>query len=93
MGLSAFNFETIYGYQDRCVNLTEKLFHSEHGIAERAFITAEGECRYRYDGGTPTMLEGHLLRDGAHLVLDGELQIRNFKAIGDARLSVSYERK
>lgn len=92
MGLSAFNFETIYCGEKISI-LSEKIYFSENGIAERAFITSEGECRYRYDGGTPTMLEGHLLRDGAHLVLDGELQIRNFKAIGDARLSVSYERK
>lgn len=66
--------------------------------AEVAFVTVEdGPCRYRYDGGTPTSTVGHKASNGTILVLKGQHQMDNFKAIRtgttDATLRVSYERE
>lgn len=94
--LTAFSFETVK-VGNKAQKLTSAVFAPADGLAERAFVTCEGEIRYKYCGGDPLVDEGHLLRDGGFLILKGELQIRNFKAIStgteEAILSVSYERK
>lgn len=62
-----------------------------------AFLTLEtGSIRYRYDSGTPTASVGHLLSAGGSLVLLGQNQMSQFKAIRatgtSGTLSVTYER-
>ena len=87
----AFQFEQIIA-KDEPQNLSNKIFQS----AEKAFITCEGDCRYRYDGENPTDKIGHLLRDGSYILLTGICQIQSFKFVktgyGDSTLSISYER-
>lgn len=94
MSTSAFAFESIeVGSIAKKLNVL--LISSLEGMAEKAFVTCEGTVRYRYDGGEPTSMEGHLLKDGSHLILHGELQMKNFRAISvsePAILSVSFER-
>lgn len=52
------------------------------GQPEEAFITLHGSSiRYRYDGGKPTELFGHLLHDGGSLRLYGTSQMQNFKCV------------
>lgn len=63
-----------------------------------AFITVEdGPIRYTYDGTAPTTTLGHRAKDGTALVLKGQHQMDNFKAIRtgstDGTLRVSYERE
>lgn len=65
--------------------------------AEEAFITCSGgECRWTYDGTTPTASLGHILHDGGFVRLKGTHQIDKFQAIRygstDATLDVTYER-
>jgi len=88
INLSAFKFERIeVSNKPKGLSVT----------AERVFITVEGECRYRYDDqADPTYTEGHLLRDGSYLVLNGEVQIKSFRAISTTNdscvLQISFER-
>ena len=92
---TAFSFEQILAL-DKPQHLTESLFASKDGIAEKAFISVEGEWRVMFHGVDPSLTEGHLLRDGASLTLLGELQIRNFRALSlepHCVLAASYERK
>jgi len=87
---SAFQFEKIEA-TDKPKALSSSLYQG----AEKAFLTCEGECRFRYDGQDPTSSEGHHLRDGAHLILKGICQIQSFRFINcgePAILQVSYER-
>ena len=92
---TAFSFEQI-SHSNKPQKFDERLFASNEGVAEKAFITSEGNWRIRYDGGDPSVTEGHLLRDGSAFILHGELQIRKFRAISltdDSVLSISFERK
>ena len=94
--LSAFSFETIQAGLSP-IGLTQATFAPTSGVAQKAFITIEGEARYTYHpGGEPSPTLGHLLRDGGYLVLHGELQMRNFKVVSTGiepvNLTVSYER-
>lgn len=92
--LSAFLFETL-SLTNKVISLTSKFYKGAGGEAKRVFITCDGECRYRYDGGEPSSVSGHSLRDGESVEFHG-LQIENFKAIktgaGICNLHVSYER-
>lgn len=70
--------------------------------ARSAFITVEGaDIRYwaSMDAGValePTLLEGHLVRDGGGIPLDSFNQIRRFRALrvepGTTKLQVEYYR-
>lgn len=67
------------------------------GGALSAFITNEtAQIRYRYDNGTPSTTAGHILEAGGTLVLVGQNQMSQFKAIRtgstSATLTVTYER-
>lgn len=94
--LSAFAFEILSSSSTKALHLTYSLYAPSEGTATRAFITVEGEGRYTYHGEDPTSFEGHLVRDGGSIVLEGELQIKNFRCISTntepCRLSISYER-
>ena len=88
---TAFAFESLITKEEP-QSLTKKIFES----AEKAFLTIEGDMRYRYDGGDPTADIGHLLKDGSYLTLIGSCQIQSFRFIktgyGSANLFISYER-
>jgi len=92
-----FDFETI-AVSSSAVTLTASKYHPTGADkADSAFLTLEGgDIRYRYDGGDPTALVGHLLSDGGFLVLLGQNQMEKFKAIRvggrDGSLSATYER-
>lgn len=90
--LNAFAFEAIL-VADKPQSLTSSLFAPRDGVAQRAFITVEGDIRYRYDGGDPNSTLGHFCSNGS-IVLNGEIQIKSFRAISNdvATLQVSYER-
>jgi hypothetical protein len=88
----AFNFEQLSA-SDKPQKLTESLFLSRDGQAEKAFITCEGFIRYRYDGEEPTEQSGHVLNDGGFIYLSGLLQIQNFRFIGSGVIAISYERQ
>ena len=50
--------------------------------ASRAFVTAEtAQMRYTYDGTTPTSTVGHLLDIGDILIIEGIVNVQNFRAI------------
>lgn len=50
--------------------------------AQRAFVTAEtAQMRYTYDGTTPTSTVGHILDISDVLVIDGIVNVQNFRAI------------
>lgn len=94
--LNAFAFETIR-ITDKVISLTQ----DKIGSAERVFITCEeGDLRYRYDGGNPTITEGHLLQDGGFIVLQGTQQIKDVKFIknynsasdSNPKITASFER-
>ena len=81
---------------DKPQALDATVFAPKDGIAERAYITVESGWRVMFHGEEPERTLGHLLRDGAILTLDGELNIRNFRALSmepHSVLSVSFERK
>ena len=92
--LNAFSFESLQS-SEKVTKLTSGVYKD----AEKAFLTCEsGDCRFRYDSdeGVPSAWNGHLLKDGAHIILQGSLQIQAFRFIqvGDipATLQITYER-
>ena len=92
-----FAFETVT-VSNSAVSLTAATYAPAGGVrAEKAFITTEGEIRYRYDNNDPTASVGHILKDGNFLILTGIHQIQMFRAIRnsttDATLEVTYERE
>ena len=92
----AFSHETL-PIADTPTILTRLTYSPKDGVASKAFITCEGECRYTYhQDGAPSLYKGHLLRDGGYIVLHDIRQIEHFKAIrvgeGVCTLSISYER-
>jgi len=86
---NAYHFETVE-VGDKVAKL------SPTDTPETAFITCERDCRYRFDGGEPTAVTGHLLRDGQSITLVDKRNIYQFRAISvevaPATLSVTYER-
>lgn len=95
-----FDFETItIDNTAGGVGLTAAKYRPTNGVqAEAAFITVEGgPIRYTYDGTAPTTTVGHKAVSGTILVLKGQHQMENFKAIRtgttDGTLQVSYERE
>jgi len=92
-----FAFETIT-IDNSVTSLTRSIYApGTGGDASRAYLTLEnGSIRYRYDGGNPTANVGHLLMDGNFLVLEGEQQLSDFKAIRtesrNGTISITYER-
>lgn len=90
----AFEFLTV---SNTSTALTVATYGATSKRAETAYITVEGEIRYRYDGQDPTASVGHFLSDGGYLVLRGVHQMDSFRCIRtgnvDAQLSVTYERE
>jgi hypothetical protein len=80
--------------------LTPAKYTAQSGFAgaSEAFLTLNGgNIRYKYNGGTPSSTEGHVLLDGGILVLKGQQQMKDFKCIrtgsADSEISVTYERE
>ena len=95
MSNNSFSYTQLLA-SDKPQALDASVFAPKDGIAERAYITFEGEWRVLFHGGEPDRTLGHLLRDGSNLVLEGELNIRNFRALSlepHSVLSISFERK
>jgi hypothetical protein len=67
---------------------------SKYGNAFRAFITVEGDIRFRIDGIAPTSSMGHLAEHGDRIVLESASDIKNFKAISttsnNVNINISY---
>lgn len=65
-------------------------------VAKRAIITVEdGQIRYRMDGANPTASVGHLLNPMDTLVIIGNQNMNNFRAIkvsSVGEINVSYEK-
>lgn len=93
-----FGFETVT-VAAVAIGLTAATYAPASGEnAEEAFITlALGTLRYRYDGTDPSATVGHVLTDGGSIVLKGQNQMSQFKAIRTTAtsgvLSVTYERE
>ena len=94
-----FQFETLT-VADSVQVLTPSLYKDSttSGGATDAFITlADGQIRYRYDGGDPSSTVGHILDVGGSLVLRGQNQMSQFKCIRtgstSGTISTSYERE
>lgn len=92
---NAFNFETIT-VAGTAIGCTAATYGSNNDSHIRAVLTlAGGVVRYRYDGSNPTASVGHLLHHGDTVVVEGIVNVKNFKAIraGDVSgtLSVTYE--
>lgn len=67
---------------------------NEMGIKTKAYITVEGEVRYRLDGHPPSSIMGHLVKDGGVIKLDSIEEIKGFRVIniGDnANIQISYK--
>lgn len=77
--LTAFADEKLV-FLDKPQSLTPSVFAPMDGAAKEAFITVDGNIRYRLTGEDPTDEIGHLLSNG-FLVLKGELSIKKFKAL------------
>ena len=91
-----YDFETL-PVSNTAVGLTaSKYAPSGAHCAEHAFVTCEGEVRYRYDSSDPTASVGHIMQDGSFLIVKGEHQLKTIKFIrttSDSTLSVTYERE
>lgn len=68
-----------------------------HRRAVRAFVTVEDQpIRVLWTGTAPTSTVGHKLNNGDSIMIEGEANVLNFKAIrastatGDAALQVTY---
>ena len=90
-----FAFENIT-VTDTAKALTEATYTGGGSSHTRAFITVDtGQLRYRYDGENPTSTVGHLAGFGDSIIIEGTVNIKNFKAIRSggtsATLSVTYE--
>lgn len=78
------------------VGLTaSKLKNADNMPRTAVRITFEGaEMRLRHDGGTPTASVGHRVNDGDALVLFGDNNLKNFKAIRsgtvDGTMRITY---
>lgn len=53
-----------------------------------AWINANGDLRYAYDGTSPTTTSGHLLAAKSPLLVRGKLDILNFRFCGDGGSTV-----
>ena len=88
---TAFSFEKLTS-SDKAQGLSPSIYKD----ATKAFMTLEGDIRYRFDGGDPEASIGHLMRDGSYIILNGICQIQSFRFIqtGEypAIISASYER-
>ena len=91
-----YAFETL-SVADSVVELTSATYAVTNEVAHiRAFVTVDtGQLRYRYDGTNPTATVGHLAGFGDSIIIEGTVNIKNFRAIrtGDqsAKLSITYE--
>ena len=91
-----FDFETIT-VSNVAIGLTATKYAPSNGhTAEHAFVTCEGEVRYRFDGSDPTASVGHIMQDGSFLIVKGEHQLKSIKFIrttATSTLQVTYERE
>lgn len=61
--------------------------------ARSAFVSVDGDCRYRTDGTDPTATIGHLLPTGAPIEVTGQADMANFAVIsksGTVAVFVTY---
>ena len=98
-------YET-FAYEQLVVNGITKLTESKFTTttddgdvqdAKRAIITVENsQLRYRTDGGNPTTTQGHLLNPMDTLIILGNQNMLNFRAIKkgtkNSELNTSYEK-
>jgi len=93
----AFAFETIT-ISSTAKSLTSSSYKDSGGnIAQQALITVEtAQIRSRWDGGVPTATVGHLSNPMNSIILTGQDNIKNYKAIRksttDAKIFVTYSR-
>lgn len=76
--------EVAFSFQQITVPGVSTGFVSNNGVTFgfRALITCEtAQVRFRYDGGDPTAVSGHLLNVGDILVIEGRYNVANFRAI------------
>jgi hypothetical protein len=90
----AFETLTVADTAVECTKTTWMLGEHSH---TRAIVTnAGGIVRYRYDGPNPTATVGHMLGHGDMVILEGSVNITNFRAIragtNNGILSITYER-
>ena len=89
---TAFQFETLT--VSTTVVLLTVPTSTQRG--HRVVISCEtAQCRFRYDGGSPTATVGHILNPGDRLILEGRANILGFRVIRsgsvDAVLQVTLE--
>ncbi len=98
-------YET-FAYEQLVVNgvirLTEATFTTTTNdgdvqVAKRAILTIEnGQLRYRLDGGNPSTTQGHLLNPMDVLIVIGNQNMLNFRAIKkgstNSEINASYEK-
>ena len=80
------------------VTLDSAKYLNVAGDATSAFATLEGgQCRYRFDGTSPTSGVGHILEPGGFLVVEGQNQMAAIQLIrtgvSDGTLTITYERE
>ena len=90
-----FAFETIT-VADTAIGFTAATYGAASFPHLRAVVTAiGGVMRYRYDSGNPTATVGHLLSHGDMILVEGGINVANFRAIRagtqNGTLSVTYE--
>ena len=80
--LSAMGHETVTVGASAIGFTSTTITPSSGRPADRAFVTGEtAQVRYTYDGTTPTSTVGHILDIGDILVIEGIVNVQNFKAI------------
>ena len=95
LGGDAYAFETIT-VADTAKGFTTGTWTGGERTHVRAVMTVSGGMmRYRYDGDDPTASVGHLLSHGDMLIIEGMVNVTNFKAIRvgsqSGTLSTTYE--
>jgi hypothetical protein len=93
---NAYAFETIT-VAATATTFTTTTWRVSPDSHTRAVVTATGGVmRYRYDGTAPTSTVGHLLSHGDMLIVEGSVNMANFKVIRagstSGSLSATYER-
>ena len=89
--------KSLSGFHYEQIDATDEPQGIKKMDAEEAFITLYGSpVRYRYDGGVPSQLIGHVLREGMTLRLNSCSQMEQFKFVlatdKFAQLSITLER-
>ena len=91
-----YAFETL-AVSDTAVGFTGATWRQGEHSHIRAIVTnSGGVIRYRYDGSNPSATVGHLLVHGDMLIIEGSVNINQFRAVkagtNAGTLSVTFER-